>query len=39
MNKDVDYEVKAQFQGTPSPARTLSSFDTKTQPVLNLQIK
>jgi hypothetical protein len=39
LNKDVDYEVKAQFQGHTSPARTLSSFDTKTQPVLNLQIK
>ena len=39
LNKDVDYEVKATFNGHSSPARTLSSFDTKTAPVLNLQIK
>jgi hypothetical protein len=39
LNKDIDYEVKAQFNGKVSPPRTLSSFDTKTEPVLNLQIK
>jgi hypothetical protein len=39
LNKDIDYEVKAQFNGKTSAARTLSSFDTKTEPVLNLQIK
>jgi hypothetical protein len=39
LNKDVDYEVKATFNGKSSSTRTLSSFDTKTQPVLNLQIK
>jgi hypothetical protein len=39
LNKDVDYEVKAQSEGRTSPTRTLSSFDTKPQPVLNLQIK
>jgi hypothetical protein len=39
LNKDVDYEVKAQFSGHISPVRTLSSFDTKPEPVLNLQIK
>lgn len=39
LNKDIDYEVKAQFNGKTSPSRTLSSFDTKPAPVLNLQIK
>jgi len=39
LNKDVDYEVKAQSNGHTSPVRKLSSFDTKTQPVINLQIK
>jgi len=39
LNKDVDYEVKAQFQGHTSAMRTLSSFDTRAQPVLNLTIK
>ena len=39
LNKDVDYELKAQSNGHTSAARTLSSFDTKPQPVLNLQIK
>jgi hypothetical protein len=39
LNKDVDYEVKAQFNGKTSATRKLSSFDTKTEPVLNLEIK
>jgi hypothetical protein len=39
LNKDIDYEVKAQFNGKISAARTLSAFDTKAEPVLNLQIK
>jgi hypothetical protein len=39
LNKDIDYEVKAQFNGKTSVTRTLSSFDTKTEPVLNLEIK
>jgi hypothetical protein len=39
LSKDIDYEVKAQFSGKTSAARTLSSFDTKPEPVLNLQIK
>jgi hypothetical protein len=39
LNKDVDYEVKASFNGHVSPTRTLSSFDTKLLPVIDLQIK
>jgi hypothetical protein len=39
LSKDVDYEVKATLTGHASAIRTLSSFDPKPQPVLNLQIK
>lgn len=39
LSKDVDYELKAQSEGKASSARTLSSFDTKPAPVVNLQIK
>jgi hypothetical protein len=39
LSKDIDYELKAQSQGHTSSSRTLSSFDTKPAPVLNLQIK
>jgi hypothetical protein len=39
LSKDVDYELKAQLNGHSSPSRTLSSFDPKEQPVMNLQIK
>jgi len=39
LSKDIDYELKAQFSGKTSAARTLSSFDPKTDPVLNLTIK
>jgi len=39
LSKDVDYELKAQSAGKTSSAKTLSSFDTKPAPVINLQIK
>ena len=39
LSKEVDYELKAQSSGHTSTIRTLSSFDTKAQPVLNLQLK
>lgn len=39
LSKDIDYELKAQFSGKTSASRTLSSFDPKPEPVLNLQIK
>jgi hypothetical protein len=39
LSKDVDYELKAEFGGKSSPSRTLSSFDTKAEPTINLQIK
>ena len=39
LNTDVDYEIRADFDGASSKARTLSSFDTRTQPVVNLKLE
>jgi hypothetical protein len=36
---DVDYEIKAQFDGKSSPPRVLSSFDSHAEAVINLQLK
>jgi hypothetical protein len=33
-----DYEVFAEFQGGRSSTRTLSSFDSRTQPNINLHV-
>ena len=37
LSPDVDYELKADYQGTWSPAKTLSSFDSRKEAVLNLK--
>jgi hypothetical protein len=39
LNTDVDYEIRADFDGASSKARTLSSFDTRKQPVVNLKLE
>lgn len=39
LSKDVDFELKAEFNGHASAAHTLSQFDTKPEPVINLQLK
>ena len=40
LSKDVDYEVKAaDSNGHSSAPKTLSAFDTRAEPVLNLQLK
>src|SRR3569833_586256 len=39
LSKDVDYDLKAQSKGKTSSSKTLSSFDSKAAPVINLQIK
>lgn len=38
LSPDIDYEVKAESRGTASGSKTLSSFDTRKQAVLNLKI-
>jgi hypothetical protein len=39
LSKDVDYELRADFDGASSPSRTLSSFDTRKLPIVNLKVE
>ena len=39
LDPNVDYALKAQYQGASSAERTLSSFDSRKQPVINLKIE
>lgn len=39
LSTDVDYEVKAEFGGHSSNTRTLSTFDSHPDAVINLQLK
>jgi hypothetical protein len=38
LSPDVDYELKAEYQGATSPTKTLSSFDSRKQAVINLKL-
>lgn len=38
LSPDVDYEVKADNQGASSPTKTLSSFDSRKEAILNLKL-
>lgn len=38
LSPDVDYELKADFRGSSSGTKTLSSFDTRRQAVINLKL-
>jgi hypothetical protein len=38
LNPDVDYELKADYQGASSSTKTLSSFDSRKQAVINLKL-
>lgn len=38
LSPDVDYELKADYQGQSSPNKTLSAFDSRKQAVLNLKL-
>jgi len=38
LSPDVDYELKAEYQGQSSPTKTLSAFDSRKQAVLNLKL-
>ena len=38
LSTENDYKVHADFQGASSPAKTISSFDSKKQVVLNLKL-
>jgi hypothetical protein len=39
LSVDVDYEIKAEFNGKASATRTLSSFDTRLDAKIDLQVK
>jgi len=39
LSTDVDYELRADADGTSSAARTLSSFDTRKQATMNLKLE
>lgn len=39
LSTDVDYELKADSNGLNSGTKTLSSFDSRKQATLNLQLK
>lgn len=38
LSPDVDYELKADFQGSSSPTKTLSSFDSRRNATINLKL-
>lgn len=38
LSTDVDYELKAESQGASSSVKTLSSFDSRKEAVLNLKL-
>ena len=38
LSPDVDYELKADFQGTSSGPKTLSSFDSRKKATINLKL-
>ena len=38
LSRDVDYELRADYKGASSSTRTLSSFDSRKQAVLNLKL-
>jgi hypothetical protein len=38
LNSNVDYELKAEFKGASSSTKTLSSFDGRKTPVINLKL-
>jgi hypothetical protein len=39
LSTDVDYELRAEFNGASSGPKTLSSFDSRKQSVINLKLK
>ncbi|MEX2261954.1 MAG: carboxypeptidase-like regulatory domain-containing protein [Bryobacteraceae bacterium] len=39
LDQNVDYELKADHEGASSSVRTLSSFDSRKKPVINLKIE
>jgi hypothetical protein len=38
LSPDIDYELRAEYQGASSPTKTLSAFDNRKQAIINLQL-
>ena len=38
LSPDVDYELRAEYQGASSPTKTLSAFDSRKQAAINLTL-
>ena len=38
LSPDIDYELTATFEGASSPTRTLSVFDSRKEPTINLKL-
>ena len=38
LSREIDYELRADHQGNSSDSRRLSSFDSRSQAVMNLKI-
>jgi hypothetical protein len=38
LSTDVDYELRADYQGATSGSKTLSTFDSRKQAVMNLKL-
>ncbi len=38
LSTNVDYELKAEYQGATSDVKTLSVFDSRTKAVINLKL-
>ncbi len=38
LSPDVDYKLRAEFEGATSSTKTLSSFDTRKDAVMNLKL-
>jgi hypothetical protein len=39
LSSEVDYEIKAQHKGRASDVRTLSVYDSRKEPIINLQLE
>jgi hypothetical protein len=38
LSPDIDYELRASFQGAKSPVHTLSVFDSRKDAIVNLKL-
>jgi hypothetical protein len=39
LSSTVDFELKAEYKGMASPARTLTIYDTRLDPIINLKLE